>query len=494
MFRLIHKNNRIFKFFLKIFLSASIPIVFVTSAFFAPPELSFFYPKLYAHPIDISSIDIFINEDMDFKSIPDKELIAHLGINWVQAGTLLETQTTEETLIPELNKNLKTIENYFSQNLLFYNNGKECQSEITDIPEKPSEDLLIEGVSVFFRVSCEESLSSLLIDNGVFTDRAPLQQNYISVYKFPGDLIKGGLLKPGNTSFDVLVGEGLKTNFDSQTSYDAGLSSNKENSLIYKIPDLLKNLTPGATALIILVAIVIGALHALEGGHSKIILTSLVISNKVNMKKAFTYVVVFTLTHMSDIIIVGIAFLLVNSIADIYQKMAGLQLFSIYATLFLAGTMMLRETSNLARKHIIPIIRSGYKKKRADYSAFHEHDHQHGHEHTHDHHNPHDHHHMELDPKLTTRDQLLIAFLEGLAPCLTGWTILMLIISSGQIWLVIPVTLSFGIGIFIVLATLVLTVNKFKDLVSDRIEWFGEISPMISAVLLFATAVFFALN
>ena len=66
----------------------------------------------------------------------------------------------------------------------------------------------------------------------------------------------------------------------------------------------------------------------------------------------------------------------------------------------------------------------------------------------------------------------------------------MLIVSVKKLWLLIPAILSFSLGIFVALLLVVFLIGKFKKQIFNRLGWLTEISPIISASILIAYAVY----
>jgi ABC-type nickel/cobalt efflux system permease component RcnA len=84
----------------------------------------------------------------------------------------------------------------------------------------------------------------------------------------------------------------------------------------------------------------------------------------------------------------------------------------------------------------------------------------------------------------TFKEQMVIAFISGLAPCLTGWVIFMLIVSSGNLWLLLPALVAFGIGVFIVLLLFAYFFSIFGDQMATRFNWVTEYAPLVSGLFL----------
>src|SRR5690606_9103760 len=86
------------------------------------------------------------------------------------------------------------------------------------------------------------------------------------------------------------------------------------------------------------------------------------------------------------------------------------------------------------------------------------------------------------------KEQLMIAFVSGLAPCIMGWTIFVLIVSTGALWLLLPAVIAFGIGAFLFLLGLAYLVHLFKDKMISHVQCLSRWTSLISGVLLLITS------
>ena len=236
----------------------------------------------------------------------------------------------------------------------------------------------------------------------------------------------------------------------------------EHSALVTFVSSLLDTEQGSGLLLIILVGILVGALHALEGGHSKTLLAALVVDNRVDLRQGLIYVAVFVLAHLSDIFLIGLALFFLADIEALQAPLADAERLAVFAMVAIASWLLLREISRLS----ICFYRSRLPKP----------DHHH-------HHHSHPHHHTS-ETHISTRGQLTLAFLEGLAPCPTGWALLFLVVALGQFWLIVPLVGAFAIGIGLVLTVLLLFLLRFRDLVQKRVAWFGTIAPLLSASFL----------
>jgi ABC-type nickel/cobalt efflux system permease component RcnA len=407
-----------------------------------------------AHAPNSSILDIYINKNEQGEILEKQEIQTIFSFNWIQIFNILNINPQPENLNSNtLNQNKDKIFEYIQQNVNIKTGNQDCKLLLQIDKKEP----LLGDIIVTGKAKCPKAITDLRINNKLFIDIEPQQLNYINIFKFE-TLLKAVATTKNDTTF----------NFNPNDNFNSSKQKDTSNKVLANILEttgsLINSNSSGAILLILLLSIFIGALHALEGGHSKIILASIMINNNVDIKKSLLFVLVFTLTHMSDILLLGVILLFVDNFFSFYERLVDIQLFAIYAMFFLALTMVLKELSQ--------IFKEKFSKHRQQK-------------------NKHHHHHDEIENDLTTKKQLLIAFLEGLSPCLTGWTIFMLILSSGKLWLVLPVMGAFGLGIFIVLIILAMLINIFKNKIYEKVRGFSKYSGLLSAALLLATATFF---
>ncbi len=394
---------------------------------------------------------------------------------------------------------------YVLSHLEIYNNGTKCESGFEDLPQSDGDYPLSIGARLVFKFKCSEPLNNLKLKNSLFLELFEYESNFVSIYN--GDLfldkvemnkyyqesemvLENGsvnLIKPQNfISTDIPIGpddpsysEREDPELSSGLVSASGLTTN-----IKKIWNKLKSTLTGnqdfrdMSALSILsVIFLLGFLHTVEAGHSKVVLTSAMLHRSMTVKRGMIYSVIFTLTHIGDIIIIGLIFLFINNFVDIYSKFNMLEKFAAYALFFMALYMLFRNIAAYREDK----LRDGKSSDNKN-PIMKPHTHSHG---------EFEHSHEELfDDRRSYREQIWIGFISGLAPCIFGWSIFMLVISAKKIWLIIPSILSFGFGILIALSLVVFLASALKKPVFNRVAYISEISPIISALILLIYASF----
>lgn len=174
------------------------------------------------------------------------------------------------------------------------------------------------------------------------------------------------------------------------------------------MPDIIHALQNGTTSLWLFIptAILLGALHGLEPGHSKTMMAAFIIAIRGTFAQAVLLGLSAALSHSLIIWVLAVAALQFGSQWNAENSEPYLQLGSAIGILFLAGWMFLRTRREVREAH--------------EHHHGHHHGHGHGHHHHHDHkdgHHHHDHSHEELFLLDTGRGKIeLSVFEEGVPP------------------------------------------------------------------------------
>ena len=470
--------------------------------------------KAYAHPMDNTDLYLYYEKELDGEPISNNQMSGYLYMNWFQAATLVQEE--ENTDAFELNMEDLVLyddiyNDYTKDHLILTNNGEICESTFSNIPQDLDLSPLGLGKRIVMTFTCSEPLNNLKLENKLFLSEFEYATNFVNLFK--GDLYvekietnknfneinmtidengNANVEKPENfisldsdlSPFDPEYG---KESFDDSNSIMKTSNSEGVFASITSFFNQFKsigNLSEMNPLFILFVLFILGLLHTLEAGHSKVILSSAMISKNMDIKGGFMYALVFTATHIGDLILMGLALLIINNFIDVYEKFSMLERFAAYALLFIALYLLFKSISEY--------INSKLSKNTSNLGHAHNHDHHHSHDHHHHHHDGHSHSH-DFDPNKSIKDQLIVGFLSGLAPCIFGWSILMVLVSSKNIWLIVPGIFAFSLGIFLALVLVVLLVGNLKKSILNRFNWFIDLSSIISALILIIYAVYIIL-
>ncbi len=409
-----------------------------------------------AHPSNSTSTTLVLADT------PAKSAEITIALNWVQLNVLVDAVANEDNLMSFLDFHFNTLDSYVKQKSILSVDDKVCTLSINkDLSmqrtSKESTDIFLIGT-----YSCVADVTHGVLNIDLFNEFTPTQ-NYVTISKLTKDgtatAIKGGVLSGIDSTLAF-----SSVNIDASVKADETSRSSINNVLVETFKSRVEETTLRSLILILLIAMVVGGLHALEGGHSKVILASFMVDKRTSLRDGLVFTSLFTLTHMSDLIVIGTFLLILNSFRDIYTLAGQIQIFAIYSMVFVSFWQLLKELSH-------------FMKHRLEHSLHNEHHHDHNHDYT---------------SYPSSREKFMLAFFEGLSPCLMGWTILFIVISTGYLWLLIPVLVAFASGIYLVLLCFMLLFYKFKTTINKKITWFSDYSGLISSVLLVSTALYLA--
>lgn len=236
-------------------------------------------------------------------------------------------------------------------------------------------------------------------------------------------------------------------------------------------------------------AILLGALHGLEPGHSKTMMAAFIIAVRGTVRQAVLLGLAATLSHMAVVWIVALGGMWLFGGLNAESTEPYFQLASGVLIVLVAAWMLWRT-----RREQIAADR-----------YHHDHDHAHHHDHSHDH--GHDHHHAEAseaeerglevttggfvdahemehaadirrrfaDRNVTTGQIVLFGLTGGLIPCPGAITVLLLCLQLQRLVLGAVLVLCFSIGLAITMVASGVIAAVSVRQVSKRWSGFGEI-------------------
>lgn len=239
-------------------------------------------------------------------------------------------------------------------------------------------------------------------------------------------------------------------------------------------------------------AILLGALHGLEPGHSKTMMAAFIVAIRGTLKQAILLGLAATLSHTVVVWVITMAGMWFGRGWDAQTAEPWFQLLSGIIIIVIALWMLWRT----------------WRESRGAHDHHHDHDHHHHHDHEHEHHHGHDHHHdlVEADwqdahqrahaeeinrrfkgQEVTTGQIVVFGLTGGLIPCPASITILLICLQLKHVALGATLVLSFSVGLALTLvASGAIAAIGLKH-VSKRWSGFGELSrkaPWFSGALI----------
>ena len=264
-------------------------------------------------------------------------------------------------------------------------------------------------------------------------------------------------------------------------------------------------------------AIVLGALHGLEPGHSKTMMAAFIVAIRGTMGQAILLGLTATVSH--TLVVWGIALggMYLWRGIDAEEMEPYFQLASAAIIIAIALWMLLRTL----------------KEERLRQAATHgHHAHEHGHDHhhadgaAHRHHNNHHHHHGHAAPRgldvagddyqdahelahandirrrftsrrVTHWQIALFGLTGGLIPCPAAITVLLLCLQLKEVSLGAVLVLCFSIGLALTLVTVGMAAAWSVRHVNQRYRWFSAIArraPYLSSLLIIAVGIYVGMH
>ena len=487
----------------------------IKTFFFAVLLATFLFPAVvFGHQI-VTSVYINLGVDGNEKALPENKVFSYINISAYNIALLVSPGKDPAKIFPELPAYKKIFTDYIAEHISFINNGKECNFETKQINPRNDAEFYVNGIGFNLDISCPDPIKNLYVRNNIMLSQNSYQvceldvlisddntlattfsavENTVRIIKKDGKYYFEKNISSVPPLSDASAWEADFNNFSAGqdapektqsfidkvfAEYQKFKTGSWGGNFVNSVAGMLNGLSPSSIAGILLIVTFIGGLHSLEGGHNKVILASLMINNKIDFKGSFFYVLIFTITHMSDIIILSVGLLFFNSYFNIYEKIPAMRTYSSWALLIISSYIVVKETmillvarkgaaksggkNTVAMENLQGLFKTDNYADKKESAVQQE---------------------TNILMQGTFKEQLMIAFISGLAPCLTGWIIFMLIVSSGNIWLLLPALGAFGLGVFLVLLLFAYLFSLFRDQMESRFNWIAKYAPLISGMFL----------
>ncbi|MFF8939694.1 nickel transporter [Streptomyces paradoxus] len=259
-----------------------------------------------------------------------------------------------------------------------------------------------------------------------------------------------------------------------------------------------QDLSAGFAALALLIAVVLGAMHALAPGHGKTIMaaTAAARGGQARMKDVLPMAASVTVTHTLGVVALGL--LVTAGSAAAPSVIAWLGVASGILVTLAGASLVRRALRNRAHTHPHG-HQHGHGSHTHDHDGHH-HGHAHDHDHDHDHDHPHDHPHPHGHPQTiehthggfthshpvapTLRGTILMGFAGGLVPSPSAVVVLVGAAALGQAWFGLLLVVAYGVGLALTLTAAGYAVVKagsgMTRLLDRRPRW--TVGPMAALV------------
>lgn len=184
-------------------------------------------------------------------------------------------------------------------------------------------------------------------------------------------------------------------------------------------------------------------IHALGPGHSKWILIAQVLDQGMSIPRIIMYSFVFSIIHILDIVLVVIVSRYFLGSVDPSKYLPLIQQISIVLIIAIGITLLLLAI----KRYLSPRIKDQSQS------------------------NNHKHH-------------IILAIITGITPCAFWWSIFLMLLSTGNTYLAIPLLVSLWFGIFACLVIVWLTTYFGRQKIYVLAPNIGSISPIISSSII----------
>ncbi len=238
----------------------------------------------------------------------------------------------------------------------------------------------------------------------------------------------------------------------------------------------LEHLSTGALVLLLGVAFVLGALHALSPGHGKSLMAAYLVGTSGRLRDVLILGTTITLSHVFSVVVLGLIalwledFFLPGSVSLYFSLGSGILILLIGVYLLISRWRAYRRVGReSASNGNIETILPGHSHSSIEgNTTAHVHSHAPGHSHESEHSHSHTHHHF--DRRLSLWQNIVLGVSGGIVPCPKALVILLLAISLQKIVLGLAIIGVFSLGLAAVLIALGIVVIRSGNLLEQRIS------------------------
>lgn len=270
-----------------------------------------------------------------------------------------------------------------------------------------------------------------------------------------------------------------------------------------QLSDMLARGTGDWTLVLItfLVAIALGALHALEPGHGKTLLAISLVGARATVKQAAILAASLTIAHTIGVLALGVAinlfkgYFVPESIYPWITLLSGVAIAIVGARAIQRQILARQPVAHAhphphphAHAHEHPHVHHPHAHDPGAHAHAHAHDRAHGHSHTHDHDDL-EHARLHAIPgtaPLTFGSTILAAMSGAVAPCPAALVVLLAAIALNQVTYGIFVIVAFSAGLAATLTGLGIAVVRSAGWLQNRrgFERFVRYGPLASAIVI----------
>ncbi len=254
-----------------------------------------------------------------------------------------------------------------------------------------------------------------------------------------------------------------------------------------------KKLGMGIVALALVMALLLGAVHALSPGHGKAMVAAYLVGTSGRVRDAVYLGGIVTFTHVISVVLLGLGVLLLSEFVVPQVIAPWLGVVSGGLVFCMGYWMLARKALGLAEHyhahdHAHEHDHHTHEQAQAHahshvHEGCHDHDHEHDHDQAHSHsHGPHSHTHVPQG-KISLGSLLSLGIAGGMVPCPTALVVLLAAVAMQRIAFGLLLIIAFSLGlaaVLILIGILAVTASKFTERFSSGQKWIQHL-PVFSA-------------
>jgi len=252
------------------------------------------------------------------------------------------------------------------------------------------------------------------------------------------------------------------------------LQPNRQASSPNAFADLVarRELGAGIVVAALLVAVALGAFHALEPGHGKTVVAAYLVGSRGTVRHALILGLVVTASHTAGVYLLGGVTFYASQHVVPERLYPWLSLGSGLTIAVLGAVMFLRRFAGGGHGH--------------DHHH-HGHDHHHDHSHTHDHgpgDHGHDHHH---DEPVSLRALIALGVSGGIIPCPAALVVLLSALSMHRVGFGLVLIVAFSVGlaaVLVIIGVLMVYAGRLMARFREDGPWISRWLPLTSSAVM----------
>jgi len=230
----------------------------------------------------------------------------------------------------------------------------------------------------------------------------------------------------------------------------------------------LEHLSPVTVGLLLVVAFVLGAIHALSPGHGKSLMAAYLVGTHGKLRDVLVLGFTITISHVFSVVVLGLIalwledFFLPGTVSLYFSLGSAILILLIGVWLFISRWKSYRAARSQLEPNIVPQDAEppAVTAVAGEYSPHLHHSSSHTHSHAH--------HHHHFDRRLSFWENVVLGVSGGIVPCPKALVILLLAISLQKIGLGLAIIAVFSLGLASVLVALGIIVIRSGNILESR--------------------------